>query len=132
MKQIFKTLLLASTLAISSSAVYALDVKVGPLNVKSCTSGYPDSVKSPTFTVSKVPAGAKYLKFHLVDLDARSFNHGGGVVAYSGKTTIKAGAFNYLQPCPPNGTHRYVWEVTAQSKRSGGKIAKAKYSFKYP
>lgn len=132
MKNIFKTILLTGTLILSSSALYAFDVNVGPLNVKKCTSGNPGTVHSPAFSFAKVPAGTKYLRFRLVDLDARGFNHGGGVVAYTGKRNLKAGAFKYLQPCPPGGRHRYVWEVTAQTKRNGGKIARAKYGFKYP
>ncbi len=132
MIQVLKPIALTGALMLFSTAVYAFDVKVGPLNVRKCTSGYPGIVQSPAFTVSKVPAGAKYLRFRLVDLDARGFNHGGGVVAYVGKRSIKAGSFKYYQPCPPAGRHRYVWEVTAQSKRNGGKLARAKYGFQYP
>jgi phosphatidylethanolamine-binding protein (PEBP) family uncharacterized protein len=132
MKNIFKTVLLVSALSLSTGAANAFDVKVGPLNVRLCNSGEPGSAKSPAFKLGHVPAGTKYIRIRLVDLDASGFNHGGAVLPYTGKSTIKAGAFSYLQPCPPSGRHRYVWQLTAKSKESGGNLGKAKFGFKYP
>ena len=40
--------------------------------------------------------------FKLVDLDVKSYNHGGGWVEYKGQSTIEPGAFKYKSPCPPN------------------------------
>jgi hypothetical protein len=73
----------------------------------------PCSSRPPEFKVSAVPAGTKYLDFELVDFDAPNFRHGGGTIAYSGKGVIPAGAFTYIGPCPPSGSHHYRWTVTA-------------------
>jgi phosphatidylethanolamine-binding protein (PEBP) family uncharacterized protein len=73
----------------------------------------PCSSKPPEFKVSAVPAGTKYLDFELIDFDAPNFKHGGGTVAYSGKGMIPAGAFTYVGPCPPSGSHHYRWTVSA-------------------
>jgi hypothetical protein len=70
--------------------------------------------KSPPFTLSGVPAGTKRLRFALKDLDAPSYPHGGGMVAYQGQNRIERGAFAYQGPCPPQGQHRYQWTIDAQ------------------
>lgn len=61
--------------------------------------------KSPPFTVSGVPAGTKRLTFAMRDLDAPSFPHGGGTIAFTGQTQtqVSRGAFSYKGPCPPSG-----------------------------
>jgi len=69
--------------------------------------------QSPAFTITNVPDGTKTLDFKMVDLNVPSFNHGGGTVAYSGASSIPAGAFSYLGPCPPTGPHQYEFTVTA-------------------
>jgi phosphatidylethanolamine-binding protein (PEBP) family uncharacterized protein len=38
---------------------------------------------SPVFSLSGVPNGTKTLQFHMLDLDAPNYNHGGGNVAYT-------------------------------------------------
>lgn len=100
--------------------------------LKSCTSGNPNTVANPRFVLKDVPEGTKYIRFKLVDTNVSGFDHGGGVVAYSGKGEIEPGAFKYKSPCPPNGTHKYEWTATAQSKKSGGKLATAKAARNYP
>jgi phosphatidylethanolamine-binding protein (PEBP) family uncharacterized protein len=100
--------------------------------LKLCNSGSPNDVKNPVFVLKDVPAGTKYIRFALKDRDAPSYNHGGGVVAYTGQKSIKRGAFKYASPCPPGETHTYEWTATAQKKKRGGKIARAKASRKYP
>ena len=87
---------------------------------------------SPAFTVKDVPEGTAFIRFKLVDRDVPEFNHGGGVVAYDGGDSIPAGQFKYKQPCPPDGTHRYEWTATAQSKKNGGKLGVAKAARPYP
>jgi phosphatidylethanolamine-binding protein (PEBP) family uncharacterized protein len=69
--------------------------------------------QSPPFRVSSVPAGTRVLRFHMTDLDAPNFVHGGGDVAWTGQAEIPRGAFTYRGPCPPGGRHRYEWTVTA-------------------
>ena len=68
---------------------------------------------SPIFTVGSIPPGTVKLGFRMKDLELPQFNHGGGVVAYSGQTTIPAGAFRYKGPCPQLKAHTYRWTVDA-------------------
>ena len=113
---------------------YLLNIEFDWSNLKKCTSGNPNTVSNPTFTLNNVPNGTKWIHFKLVDLDVKSYNHGGGWVEYKGQSTIDPGAFKYKSPCPPNGKHKYEWTATAKSKKSlfGGTIEKAKASKMYP
>lgn len=129
------------TLSFLSAAILALGVGNGAAafeidfnwdGLKLCTSGKPNRVANPQFTLKDVPAGTKYIRFKMVDLDVPSYNHGGGVVAYSGQRIIEPGAFKYKSPCPPNGTHTYEWRATAQSKKNGGRIATTRSAKPYP
>ena len=87
--------------------------------------------KSPPFTLSSVPAGTKRLTFAMKDLDAPSFPHGGGTVAFTGQNQVTRGAFSYKGPCPPSGQHTYQWTVEAQD--AGGKtLATATVTKKFP
>lgn len=70
--------------------------------------------RSPPFALSGVPAGTKQLYLMMKDLDAPTFPHGGGTVAYTGQNQIGRGAFSYKGPCPPSGQHTYQWTVVAQ------------------
>lgn len=99
-----------------------------------CTSGHPNIVKNPKFVLSNVPEHTKVISFRLKDLDAPSYDHGGGKITYSGNNEIEPGAFTYKSPCPPGGSHRYVWTATAKEKDSffGGTIGKAKAMKLYP
>lgn len=83
-----------------------------------CTSGQPNTVRSPVFQLSGVPAGTKWLYFKLTDFDARGYNHGGGWIEYDGAEATEADVFMYKSPCPPNGTHTYEWSVTASGSQS--------------
>ena len=90
-------------------------------------SGSGCSSVAPAFSFSKVPAGTAKLAFKMVDLNLPSYPHGGGEVAFSGKTSFGqgeafGGAFSsYRGPCPPpTETHRYEW--TVQALDSGGKV----------
>ncbi len=80
-----------------------------------CTTGQPDVVPSPEFSVSGAPDGTKWIYFKLVDLDVPTYPHGGGWAAYTGDTTVAAGAFTYNSPCPPNGAHTYEWRAAASA-----------------
>ena len=99
-----------------------------------CTSGSPNTVKNPTFRLSGVPQGTKFISFTLVDLDVPSYSHGGGTVAYSGGNVIEPGAFTYESPCPPGGSHTYEWEAKAKESDGffSGSIGSAKASTSYP
>ena len=84
-----------------------LDVDFSWVGTSACSS------KSPAFSIENVPAETATLKFLMTDLDKRTFNHGGGTVAYSGGSAVPAGAFSYTGPCPPSGSHTYQWDVQA-------------------
>jgi Phosphatidylethanolamine-binding protein len=110
----------------------AFEIQFNWDGLKSCTSGNPNTVSNPRFVLADVPEGTKFIRFKLVDTDYRAFNHGGGVVAFTGQSEIEPGAFKYKSPCPPNGTHKYEWTATAQSTKSGGKLGTAKAVRTYP
>ena len=95
-----------------------------------CTTGNPGSVPNPIFRLKNVPDGTEQIKFSMKDLDAPRYQHGGGKVAWNGEDTIMPGAFTYLSPCPPHGSHRYRWTATARN--GGGKLAKARAEKTYP
>ncbi|MEE9389229.1 MAG: YbhB/YbcL family Raf kinase inhibitor-like protein [Paracoccaceae bacterium] len=100
--------------------------------LKLCTSGSPNTVTNPTFILTDVPPGTRFIRFKLVDNDAPGYRHGGGTIAYSGADTILPGAFSYKSPCPPNGSHTYVWHATAQRAKNGGVIKVATSAKDYP
>lgn len=87
--------------------------------------------KSPPFSLSGVPAGTQQLTFAMKDLDAPSFPHGGGTVAFSRQTQVGRGAFSYKGPCPPSGQHTYQWTVEAQDQ-AGKTLATATVAKKFP
>ncbi|MCP5367077.1 MAG: phospholipid-binding protein [Hyphomicrobiales bacterium] len=99
-----------------------------------CTTGTPNTVPNPRFTLAGVPEGTKFIAFSLTDLDVPSYNHGGGTVPYTGQAVVEPGAFKYQSPCPPSGSHTYEW--TAAAKKStgffSGSIAKARARTRYP
>ncbi|HLI11098.1 MAG TPA: YbhB/YbcL family Raf kinase inhibitor-like protein [Alphaproteobacteria bacterium] len=87
--------------------------------------------QSPPFSLGNVPAGTKTLEFRMQDLDAPSFPHGGGTVAYAGQSKVPRGAFSYKGPCPPHGQHRYMWTVKAEDG-AGKVLAVAQVMKKFP
>ena len=101
-------------------------------DIKKCTTGRPNMVLNPIFTLNNVPEGTKFLKFKMKDKNAPSFNHGGGKIEYFGESVIEPGAFTYKSPCGPSGKHTYEWTVTAQSEKNSGKLAVAKAKKKQP
>jgi phosphatidylethanolamine-binding protein (PEBP) family uncharacterized protein len=95
-----------------------------------CTSGMPNRVGSPAFVVKDLPTGTTQIQFRLKDLDAPSYNHGGGKVKIAKDGKLPFGAFKYKSPCPPGGKHTYEW--TAIAKAGNKKLATAKARRKYP
>lgn len=72
---------------------------------------------SPAFTIGDAPKGTASLRFMMRDRDAPQFQHGGGVVPYSGAGSVPQGAITYIGPCPPAGArHRYIWSIEALDK----------------
>lgn len=125
-------LALAVAFGVLTTGAQAFEIDFSWAGLKLCTSGNPNRVSNPEFTLKDVPAGTKFIRFQLVDLDVPGYNHGGGVVAYSGQAKVAPGTFKYKSPCPPNGPHTYEWRATAQSKKNGGKIATTTKARKYP
>ena len=126
------TIAVAFATGFMAQGAMAFQIDFSWAGLKLCTSGNPNSVTNPTFTLRDVPEGTKYIRFKLVDRDVPSYNHGGGVVAYNGQSTIAPGAFKYKSPCPPNGSHTYEWRATAQTKKNDGKIATTSTAKVYP
>jgi phosphatidylethanolamine-binding protein (PEBP) family uncharacterized protein len=117
---------------VAQAQTFAIEFDWG--NIPLCNTGAPNTVSNPTFRLSNVPKGTKFIKFGLTDLDVPSYNHGGGTVAYSGQVEIKPGAFKYESPCPPGGSHTYEWEATAKNGDGffADSLGSAKASTKYP
>ncbi len=132
MRHIFSTIAVTATLALTAPMAQAFEISFDWRGLKRCTNGKPFLNLNPRFLLADVPAGTKYIRFKMVDRDARGYNHGGGVVAYTGQSVIEPGAFKYKSPCPPSGRHTYVWTATAQVRKNGGKLGVAKSARKYP
>ena len=127
-----KAITIAAALTLAPLPANAFEIEFDWSGLKLCQSGNPDTVPNPRFVLSKVPAGTKFIKFKLIDRNVPAYNHGGGTVAYTGQPVVEPGAFTYKSPCPPDGSHKYEWIATAQSKKSGGKLEEAKASRQYP
>ena len=127
-----RAVVFAVTLAVSALPAAAFEISFDWAGLTSCTDGSPNTVQNPKFVLSDVPEGTKFIRFKMVDLDYRKFNHGGGTIEYTGQDVVEPGAFTYKSPCPPNGTHDYEWTATAQTKKSGGALGSAKAVRSYP
>ena len=112
------------TLALSSGA-QAMSLSVDWTGTKPCF-----DPESPLVTLQAVPKGTAKLHFHMTDLDAPSYPHGGGEVSYKGQSQLPKGAFRYKGPCPP-AVHRYEWTVEALDT-SGRPVGRAKVVVPFP
>ena len=99
--------------------------------IPKCTSGYPNQVPNPIFTLKNVPEAAVEIKFRMKDLDAPMYRHGGGEFKYTAQSRIEPGAFTYKSPCPPSGTHTYRWKAKVLDA-NGDELAEATAKRKYP
>jgi phosphatidylethanolamine-binding protein (PEBP) family uncharacterized protein len=80
---------------------------------------------SPPITITNIPAETKFLDFRMVDQNMPSYNHGGGMIAFSGSSTIPEGALkSYDGPCPPGSPHRYEITVNALNDQKNTIIGK--------
>lgn len=100
-------------------------------DIPRCTSGHPNSVGNPQFSLTGVPAGTATVTFRLKDLDVPNYNHGGATLRMTSSGTVPFGTFTYKSPCPPGGVHTYEWTATAQDAQ-GAVLAVAKARRKYP
>jgi len=85
---------------------------------------------SPPMTLSGVPEGTAKLDIRMVDMDAPSYPHGGGTVAYDGQKRLPYGAFTYRGPCPPT-PHDYMFTVKALNA-AGKALATATARKRFP
>jgi phosphatidylethanolamine-binding protein (PEBP) family uncharacterized protein len=112
----------------AASAEFAIDFEWG--DIPACNSGRPNTVGSPAFVLRDLPAGTTSVDFRLKDRDAPNYNHGGAKVKIGQDAQMPFGVFKYKSPCPPGGSHTYVWTATA---RAGNKVlGRATASRKYP
>ena len=88
---------------------------------------------SPPISVRGVPAATRTLRFKLTDLNAVTFKHGGGDVAFGGQTALPYGAFHYKGPCPPDRTKPHTYRLTMQALDANGAVlATAKAQRRFP
>jgi phosphatidylethanolamine-binding protein (PEBP) family uncharacterized protein len=77
---------------------------------------------SPTIIVDNIPKETKYLQVEVVDLNMKSYDHGGGEVTYDGLNTIKEGALKSFDgPCPPPRTE-HSYEITVKALSADKKL----------
>jgi len=129
MKKIFLTLLLLIT---TTEYLYAqtLNVDFKWMLKHQC------SKSSPELKVENIPKGTVEMRIQMIDLDMRTFNHGGGNLkneaGFPSTFTIAEGALqSYTGPCPPNFSsfgHDYEFFVVAVDKQNNevGKGSKKK------
>ena len=94
------------------------------------------SKSSPELKVENIPKGTVEMRIQMIDLDMRTFNHGGGNLkneaGFPTTFTIAEGALqSYTGPCPPNFSsfgHDYEFFVVAVDKQNNevGKGSKKK------
>ena len=129
MKKIFLTLLFLIT---TTEYLYAqtLNVDFKWMLKHQC------SKSSPELKVENIPKGTVEMRIQMIDLDMRTFNHGGGNLkneaGFPATFTIAEGALqSYTGPCPPNFSsfgHDYEFFVVAVDKQNNevGKGSKKK------
>ena len=85
--------------------------------------------KSPEITISGIPSGSTQLNINMVDLDYKSWDHGGGFLkndeGFPEIFKIAEGELNrgYDGPCPPNFTsHGHDYEITVIAKDKGNQV----------
>jgi hypothetical protein len=94
-----------------------------------CTTGRPNVVPSPAFSITDLPAGTTSVQFKLKDLDAPRYNHGGKTLGISQSGVLPVGVFTYKSPCPPSGVHTYEWTATAKKGSQVLGVAKARRTY---
>ena len=79
--------------------------------------------RSPGITIKKIPEGTQSFSVTLYDRSNRR-DHGGGTVAYEGKSIIPEGAVTgtYEGPCPPGWGASPDYELTVTAFDESGKV----------
>ncbi len=95
-----------------SPNVINLNVKISWKTIQKCSN------ESPEIKIINLPKNTKYIEVSLSDTNVPSWNHGGGKVKYNGSNIIPKNALKngYNGPCPPSGSHLYVFDVKAINK----------------
>ena len=124
---------------ILSALIAAFLLSIDPASAASFAASFkwcsqmPRSTTSPRFSLSGVPKGTAKLSLYMTDHDA-SYNHGGGVVPYTGKNIIPCGAIagGWVGPFPPGGqVHTYEFSVKALDS-SGNTLGTASATRRFP
>ena len=86
-----------------------LDVNVSWNEIEKCSN------ESPEIKITNLPEDTSLITVSLNDINVPSWNHGGGTIKNDRTGLIKKGALKsgYNGPCPPFGSHKYVYEVKA-------------------
>lgn len=129
--QLFAVASLALSLMSSKAVAADFSFSFSWGDIKRCTSGNPNTVFNPKFVIKNLPAGTSQVQFRLKDLNAPSYNHGGGRVSITNSGTVPSNVFKYKSPCPPGGQHTYEWTAIARDA-NGKKLATARAQRKYP
>lgn len=90
--------------------------------------------QNPEIHLTGVPEATHRFSVELVDLDLKTFNHGGGNYPYTGSSIIPAGELDgfYQGPSPPPGIfHQYQFTVKALNA-DGVVIGEGKHTRQYP
>jgi len=134
MNEIKKVLLISFLLAFFSGCQSFLGVdNATKINIDfqwSSKSGCSDI--SPPIQVNNIPEKTHILKFKMVDLDYKPYNHGGGEVLYQGNAIPEGALKSYGGPCPPNGSHTYEITVQALNKEKNLILGEGVSQRKYP
>jgi phosphatidylethanolamine-binding protein (PEBP) family uncharacterized protein len=90
--------------------------------------------QNPEIHLSAIPETTDRFTVKLVDLDMKSFHHGGGEFTYTGSLVIPTGELegDYQGPqAPPNKPHRY--EISVKALDTSGKVVgEGRYTRQYP
>lgn len=121
--------------AASALAAFALTLSAAqaavPMSLSFSWKNYPScEIESPTFRVRHVPAGTKRLAFNMVDEGLRDFPTDGATIPYPGRSSVPAGAFKYVGPCPDR-PRPYRWTVKALAG-DGKVLASASDTRRFP
>jgi len=125
-------LVIAASMALANPALADMNLSFASWgDIPLCTSGQPNVVGNPKFSLSAVPDGTATVELRLRDLDAPAYPHGGATLRMTSGGTIPFGTFTYKSPCPPGGVHSYEWTATARDM-GGAVLATAKARRSYP
>ena len=92
------------------------------------------SSPNPEIHVANIPDGTAFLEVKMSDAHRPGFNHGGGIVPYTGSPVIPVGALrSYKGPQPPAPeVHSYTFTVRALNQDKTILLGEGRATRKYP